>query len=230
MNLLSVNLLSEEFKSLKKFKDPILFQESPINVFDPICLVGLNGSGKSHLMEFIAESFMHCEYYIRNERIISESKDSLFFELIYSLDVGSNKEIIKVTRNKKTKIDFFKLNDQEEFEIADFNYNLIPKRIVGYSSGLNETLSAPFLEINADFAQKLSLAANNTENYHDIVDPIRMTYLDVSTNLILVIINLIYETEKSKLASYCHLKKLKSFNIEIDRDIRVKVNKIPRLV
>ncbi|SFS44120.1 restriction system-associated AAA family ATPase [Zhouia amylolytica] len=224
MNLLSVNLLSEEFKSLKKFEEPIIFEESPSNVFDPICFVGLNGSGKSHLMEFIAESFMHCEFYLRNEKIISESKNPLFFELIYSLNAGSKKEVVKVRRDKKTKIDFLRLNDKEEFENVDLNYNLIPKRIVGYSSGLNETLSAPFLEINADFSQKLSTAANTKENYNDIVDPVRMTYLDSSTNLILVIINLIYQPDESKLASYCHLQKLKHFSIEIDRNIRVKVN------
>jgi restriction system-associated AAA family ATPase len=223
MNLLSINLLSESFKSLNKFSEPVNFDESPKDVFDPICLVGLNGSGKSHFMELIAECFMICESYVRNSKVPSNEKNPLLFEIIYSLDFSGEREIIKIVRAKKSTLQFYKKNEDTFVEEKDIYYNLLPKRIIGYSSGLNETLSSPFLELNADFSKKISTAANKKEKYHDIIDPIRMTYLDASSNLILVLINLIYEPNNSTLTEYCHLTGLKKFDIEIDRNIRVKV-------
>lgn len=224
MNLLSVNLLSDNFKSLKKFEKPILFDESPLNTFDPICLVGLNGSGKSHFMELIAECFMLSEYYGINEKFPSFENVPLLFEIEYSLNASEIPIYIKISRTIDKKISQYRKTDiEEEYEEVDFSNSLLPKKIIGYSSGLNETLSSPFSQLLDDFSLKVSIAANKEELYHSIIDPIKMIYLEASTNLLLVITNLIYFQEESILTKYTKLKGLKSFKIEVNKDIKVKV-------
>ena len=162
MNLLSVNLLSDNFKSLKKFEKPIFFDESPLNTFDPICLVGLNGSGKSHFMELIAECFMLSEYYGINKKFPTFENEPLLFQIEYSLNASETPIYIKIARTKDKIISLYKKTDiEEEYELVDFTNNLLPKKIIGYSSGLNETLSSPFSQLLDDFSSKVSKAAKN---------------------------------------------------------------------
>ncbi|MFH6999768.1 AAA family ATPase [Flavobacterium sp. FlaQc-57] len=224
MNLLSVNLVSDSFKSLKKFEKPIFFDESPLNTFDPICLVGLNGSGKSHFVELIAECFMLAEYYGLNKKFPSFENVPLLFEIEYSLNASERPIYIKISRPKANLIiKYRKDNIDEEYIEVSYDNNLLPKKIIGYSSGLNETLSSPFSQLLDDFSSKISSAANNDNLYHNIVEPIRMIYLESSTNLLLVITNLIYFQKESILTKYTKLKRLKSFKIEINKNIKVKV-------
>lgn len=225
MNILSIKLLSNSFKSLKKFKEPICFSESPNKTFDPICLVGLNGSGKSHFMELIAECFMLSEFYIRNNKFPSIEKKPLFFEIEYSLNISDKPEYFKLSRTNKTRLIIYKKNKEDEYsEEKKIQYNFLPKRIIGYSSGFNETLSSPFLEIMYSYSTQLSNSANNKEKYKDIIDPVRMLYLDSGTNLLLVLTNLIYKQESNVINKFTNLKKLKSFDIEINKKIRIEVN------
>ena len=224
MNLLSLNLLSDSFKSLKKFVEPIYFAESPRNTFDPICLVGLNGSGKSHFLELIAECFMVAEFYGINNKIPQFESTPLLFEIEYSLDAGVKPLYIKVSRIKKNTISLFYKNEVlDDYVESDFLVHLLPKKIIGYSSGLNETLSSSFSQLLDDFSSKVSNVAKDPALFYNIVDPIRMLYLDSDTNILLVVTNLIYFQKKSILTEYTKLKKLKSFKIEIKKDIRVLV-------
>ena len=224
MNLLSVNLLSDNFKSLKKFDEPICFDESPKNTFDPICLVGLNGSGKSHFLELIAECFMLSEFYGINGRIPKFESTTLLFEIEYSLDAGINPLYVKVSRLKKDIINLYhKNNIDDDYTESDFNIRLLPKKIIGYSSGLNETLSSSFSQLLDDFSSTVSKYANDPTMFSHTIDPIRMLYLDSDTNLLLVVTNLIYFQKESILTSYTKLKSLKSFTIEINKEIRVFV-------
>ena len=225
MNLLSIKLLSDGFKSLKKFKEPIQFDESPNKTFDPICLVGLNGSGKSHFLELIAECFMLSELYVRNKKFPSIEKEPLLYEIEYSLNIKKKSEYFKLSRTVKTKLRIYKKNKGNEYcEENDLQYNFLPKRIIGYSSGFNETLSSPFLEILDTYSTLLSNSANNKEKYNDNIDPVRMLYLDQGTNLLLVLTNLIYKQDSNVINKYTNLKKLKSFDVEINKKIRIKVN------
>lgn len=224
MNLLSVSLLSDKFKSLRKFSEPVFFDESPSGVFDPICLVGLNGSGKSHFMELIAESFMLSEYFVRYEKFPSFEGVPLLFEIEYSLDASENAQYIKIIRSKKSLFQIYIKEFGEEYkEVENINYNLLPKRIIGYSSGLNETLSSPFLQLYDEFSVEISKSAKNLANFNDIVEPVRMNYLDSGSNLLLIITNMIYFQEESVLTKYTKLKSLKRFDIEIEKNIRVNV-------
>jgi restriction system-associated AAA family ATPase len=224
MNLLSVNLLSDNFKSLKKFEEPIFFDESPLNTFDPICLVGLNGSGKSHFMELIAECFMLSEFYSINKKIPLFENIPLLFEIEYSLNASEKPIYIKISRTEnKTILQYVRNDADEDYKVVEFSNELLPKKIIGYSSGLNETLSAPFSQLLDDFSSKVSYAAHNDALYDSIVNPIRMIYLESGTNLLLVVSNLIYFQTESVLTNYTKLKRLKSFKIEINKDIRVKV-------
>src|SRR5258706_13066285 len=55
---------------------------------EPICLVGLNGSGKSNLLEVICEIFYYLDHYVLAEgRPRPKFKSEFGFEISYSLDV-----------------------------------------------------------------------------------------------------------------------------------------------
>ena len=221
MNLLSVNLLSD-FKSLKPFEERIRFDDTGLNEFDPICLVGLNGSGKSHFLELIAEGFMMAEYFVRNVKL-PQSTSPLYFEIEYSLTATGDSIYYKLSNTKKDKLKLYILQDGEYQEKHSIEYNDLPKKILGYSSGLNETLSSSFYEILNDFSEKLSSSANDPSKYYDIVDNVRMTYLDNNTNLLLVVSNLASKNSSKVIQDYTNLKGLVSFKIEINKKIRVKV-------
>ena len=111
MNLLSVYLLSD-FKSLKPFEERIRFDDTGLNEFDPICLVGLNGSGKSHFLELIAEGFMMAEYFVRNVKL-PQSTSPLYFEIEYSLTATGDSTYYKLSNTKKDKLKLYILQDDE---------------------------------------------------------------------------------------------------------------------
>ena len=63
---------TSDFKGLKKDFE-IIFDEKNDNIksFEPICFVGLNGSGKSNILEALADIFYYLENVSRQSENIS---------------------------------------------------------------------------------------------------------------------------------------------------------------
>ncbi|MDX3960572.1 hypothetical protein Q6A78_09220, partial [Aliarcobacter skirrowii] len=63
MKLMRLKLLSE-FRGLAKgFEIDFTNSENTSNSIEPICLIGLNGSGKSNVLEVISEIFFYLEMF-----------------------------------------------------------------------------------------------------------------------------------------------------------------------
>jgi predicted ATPase len=155
MKLLSITL-DGEYKGLRS--DTFDFSQSEGRL---LAFIGLNGSGKSQLLELIAESFAFLE---RKQRKDFKTKNSLGFavSLLYEINVdveqlSSNLQILvalSTTRNKPTfKVmitedsnveAFFLVND--DWQAIEFKYLQLPTYVVGYSSGLNENLQRSFMK------------------------------------------------------------------------------------
>lgn len=174
MRLLSLTL-DGQYKGSKD--QTFNFEDSDDNV---IAFIGLNGSGKSQLLELIAECFAYLE---RLQRIDFKNKGHLGFDftLIYSLS-----GYVNAAPSARAEVFGRKLRVAEGFTEPKFSVSVkgddvqpidveqadgsikidleqLPlPHIVGYSSGLNENLQRPFLKN----ANQLFKALKARARYH----------------------------------------------------------------
>ena len=176
MKLVKLTIL-EQFRSLKKIKTKngfedftILFREDEPNTnwtqFHPYCFAGLNGSGKSNVLEALANIFYHLECstlnantseYLKNDFDLKKS-DPIAYELeYYIIPKESEKKsvedyvniIIRKEKLEPPKIKITAQDQTEEFgfiEITNSIRSYLPELVIGYSSGENEILSLPFVK------------------------------------------------------------------------------------
>lgn len=151
--------IEESFRSLKENFE-LNFRDSKINGnlsnFHPFCFAGLNGSGKSNVLEALSNIFYHLECIINDYPLFAyspeESKPDVF-ELEYfiasdteSKEISSlNHIIIKKEKNAIPKIS---INGDDFVEISkSFGSSYMPDLVVAYSSGENETISLPYVKM-----------------------------------------------------------------------------------
>lgn len=163
------------FRSLKKgFEMYFLrdFHYDDATTFNPYLLAGSNGSGKSNILEALAEIFFHldCIYLGNKPDYFEKSKENPSgfnpinsrinaYELEYFTFL--DKEVFpSQEQTKKAHIQIVKThNDRPKIKWLnkeEFNPNttltqkeikaILPEYVVGYSSGNNETLSLPFFK------------------------------------------------------------------------------------
>lgn len=151
--------IGEQFRSLKENFE-LIFRDSEINEslsnFHPFCFAGLNGSGKSNVLEALSNIFYHLECIINDYPLFAyspeESKPDVF-ELEYfiasdteSKEIDSlNHIIIKKEKNTLPQIS---INGDNFIEISkSFGSSYMPDLVVAYSSGENETISLPYVKM-----------------------------------------------------------------------------------
>ncbi|MBB1195044.1 hypothetical protein DNC80_15370 [Flavobacterium sp. SOK18b] len=173
MKLVKLTIL-EKFRSLTKVngKDLVVnFREDEPNEswkeFHPYCFAGLNGSGKSNVLEALANIFYHLECctlnseysdYLKSDAFQKSKSDPIAYELeYYIIPKDSEKQsiydyvnvIIRKEKNEDPKIKI-KAQDQEEdakfHELNESIRTFLPELVIGYSSGENEILSLPFIK------------------------------------------------------------------------------------
>lgn len=202
----------------------ILFRNEQANteLFDPLCLIGPNGSGKSQLLQVIAEIFQAAfhKYLPSEER--GTPNDGLKFEIEYLVNVHNdtkNPHRVRIFRRSKGKtkqdisIEVFKEDNWEPVYDPAIIGMLLPAKVIGYTSGGNETLSLPFFSSRAGYADKVGTnALDEKKKSEKIADP-RLLLIDYSTNLEVLVANLLLNSKKinSKLLQEPNLKSLRSF-------------------
>jgi restriction system-associated AAA family ATPase len=180
MKLLKLEL-GEQFRSLHKdfnleFHKLTSKGYSSMMEFQPFCFAGLNGTGKSNVLEALASIFYHLEFCVAKFRPISFEKH---FDRkkstpdIYKLEyLISNKEddiiqdykssnLVTIIKEKneepKMTIQKYPFDDIEKARLIPFIPPIgdstisegkiyLPDLVVGYSSGENEILSLPFIK------------------------------------------------------------------------------------
>ncbi len=137
--------------------------------YSPICLVGLNGSGKSNFIELIADIFGYADRYFNSQY---ECADDLTydFEIDYQTVVHGDTYFIKLQSiNSKVKmysyqdiqyIDFLSFGNQQKNRYqamlatttVDNDYlSYLPDHVLAYSSGNNQGLSSVFAKTQLSF-------------------------------------------------------------------------------
>lgn len=204
MKLLNLHI-NQQFRSLPagfkiEFRKP---DDSEMNLHEPICLVGVNGSGKSNVLEAVAEIFYSLDQYIRNDEnhdITKFSIDNFILEYIipfpwssdyHSWGSGINfdkqKIQVRISKTENFAPVFEWINDGEIMPITESKDKALPERIVGYSSGQNELLSIPFFKSRFSFYK--SLLKEQVSIYKGSVKSSRLQYIDYEENASILLSN-----------------------------------------
>ncbi|MEF3313430.1 AAA family ATPase [Paenibacillus sp. GYB004] len=117
-------------------------------------IVGVNGSGKSILLELISNIFIEAVNQITKvnhtskiefEIIYSMVKDHMFNSALYNIrgNWGNIDRLNIKISNRENEFGMWILNDREEVKIENLNLYFVffPRRIIVYSSGHNENIS-----------------------------------------------------------------------------------------
>ena len=185
----------------------------------PQCFVGLNGSGKSNVLEVLSEIFYYLETFHKSKS--SESKEyqtSFAFEICYSLPYAITAQAVEIlsfindrTRNEKTNTLNFKITKNEGMlpdgyfylkeenvytmskdDFRDMDYYL-PYKVIAYSSGMNELISNAFIKTSMDYFDNFknkSGAAKNT-----VLSDDRFFFMDYESNKYISICNFLFDSD-----------------------------------
>lgn len=236
MKLLRLQI-NNRFRSLPEgFK--LIFRENDDNLYDnldePICLVGVNGSGKSNVLEALAEIFSYLDQtFLSYVNSHSDSPLINSFQLeyllpisfdmraiIYDFGINNDQEFIhiKIVKERDIKPSFYHvLNRVQKIISENFRY-FLPKRIIGYSSGQNELLSIPFSKIK--FRYYNTLLQEYKETYRENVEYSRMKYIDYEENYNILLSNFLMakNNEADILKETILIDEIDSFELIINRN------------
>lgn len=225
MRLLSVHIIEAETcgSLLKDFRVGFRPPGNCTGAFAPICLIGRNGAGKSQFMQVIAEMFQAAFHAVVPGEERADGNESLQFELIYALRppgedadvrVRISRKVAKAKQKPKLRIERLVNREWEECELSSSAIvNLLPAKVVGYSSGDNETLSLPFLLSRSGYANDVRNAALNKQNPSGNIPDTRLMLIDYGTHLEVLVANLLLggAAATENLLDHARLKRLHSF-------------------
>ena len=199
--------------------------DNEIPRFDPLCLIGPNGTGKSQFLQTLAEIFQAAWHACAPAEERQGLPAGHVFTAEYLVWRGKDETPthVRLSRSQsEPSIKIESLYDGEWTAHSPSNADtrtLLPSRIIGYTSGENETLSLPFFASRAGYAEEVrtrvlptrSSAQMSLEDTGDPLEP-RLMLVDYGTHLELLVANLLLGTEPQKraLLEIAKLESLKS--------------------
>lgn len=189
--------------------------------FDPLCIVGPNGSGKSQLLQVVAEIFQAAFHacLAREER--NEGNEHLLFEIEYVIRPADEADPVHV-RIARTQVGKRRVLRIERLEAGDWvdcpiaapeTHRLLPAKVIGYTSGDNETLSLPFVISRGGYASEVAARAIHGDGRDQPVPDTRLMMVDYATHLEVLVANLLLGDPSicTELLAPAGLRELDSF-------------------
>jgi restriction system-associated AAA family ATPase len=169
--------------------------------FEPFCLIGPNGTGKSQLLQVLAEIFQSVFHAtVRNEERL-EGNPTLEFEVEYVIQPPRARSHIHIriarkARSKNKAALVIQRRDRQNNWVncdltAPHTIALLPRKIVGYTSGDNETLSLPFLISRSGYADEVGRRALDRTTEGGEIPDTRLMLIDYGTHLEVLVANLL---------------------------------------
>ncbi|OOF27107.1 AAA family ATPase [Salinivibrio proteolyticus] len=146
MKLLSLKL-NGQYKGLKD--QHFDFSRTQGNI---VALIGLNGSGKSQLLELVAEIFGYLERDLRKDFKCRNWFPSLAIEICYTNQPYDSEDHVNrysVNINEQGAVTIYCddiLIDLDSDGSSGIEEQILPSQVIGYSSGLNENLQRAFMK------------------------------------------------------------------------------------
>lgn len=163
MRLLSLELIGQ-YKGLKdQYFD---FRNTEGNI---LALIGLNGSGKSQLLELIAETFAYLE---RKQREDFITRTPLPFGVNVQYIIKSQnqtEDLILVNIDKQGSVNSYQITEDGARHPLFYGAPL-PDFIVGYASGLNENLQRAFMKNSLQYFEIKRISAQRQKLLTENVD------------------------------------------------------------
>ena len=190
--------------------------------FDPLCLIGPNGAGKSQFLQMIAEIFQSVFYVCIREEERIEGNPDLQFEIEYLIHPEDDQipVCVRISReavDRKRPLLIIQRRDEYDWIDCDLyspeTHALLPQKIVGYTSGDNETLSLPFLVSRSGYADEVGRRALNIATRSQSVPDTRLMLIDYATHLEVLVANLLLGevSQRHALLKEAKLQDLHSF-------------------
>lgn len=206
--------------------------------FAPLCLVGPNGAGKSQFLQVVAEAFQTVFHACVEDEERAKGNEDLQFEIEYAIRPAHARKplVIRLSRRGEGKRrPILKIERKDGLEWVDCPVDksatrgLLPSRIIGYTSGDNETLSLPFLVSRSGYADAVGKQALNRDPSAQAkpIPDTRLMLVDYGTHLEVLVANLILGSaaEREALLRDAKLKEIHSFRCVIQLAHRA----VPRL-
>ena len=220
MRLLSLTI-EGSYKSLNsfeyQFREGIGGGEGATGI-EPVCFVGLNGSGKSNIIEALSEIFcfldLVCLDYVETPNWAKKSP--LTFKLSYSLKVKT-KEHIVVVEADKGQIPTISLDDGRIISWPTEMAIWLPHRVLGYSSGHNETISFPYLRNQGFYADEIAKSALSSTKDVDVPHT-KTLLMDYESNVLILLANVLFQSHRKRkiFEEHLRIKDISSFRIIVE--------------
>jgi restriction system-associated AAA family ATPase len=206
--------------------------------FQPLCILGPNGAGKSQFLQVIAEAFQVGFNACTPEEESSKGNEDLQFEIEYSIcPEGSDERVlVRLSRvgvgKRRPPVRVERKKGDAWIDCpaaAQSTRELLPSKLIGYTSGGNETLSLPFLVSRSGYANAVGKQALESASLLDVrpVPDTRLMLVDYGTHLEVLVANLLLGSaeEHSGLLRDAKLSDIHSFRCVIQLAHRA----VPRL-
>lgn len=222
MKLLSLKIQSQ-FRSLAPGFEAKFHQQDNFEAmtqFNPFCLVGLNGCGKSNILEALSQIFYHLELCVgkhlpsalREKNIFDSRKCAVDAFTLKYLTLGNRKaeaneqHAVVITIEKKAgeapmmsvmplygAAPAMRFNlEKSPVGITSMAKSFLPQYVVAYSSGENETLSIPF--IKSRFIHLFEFQENIVNDVVDYSSPENsLIYVDSNMSQAILLCCLLFE-------------------------------------
>lgn len=206
--------------------------------FDPLCLIGPNGAGKSQFLQVLSEIFQSIYHSCVPSEERVEGNIDLQFEIEYLIRLESQNSPVHVRvsrraadRSRPTILLHLKENGEWNLQTltAPETLKLLPQKVVGYTSGGNETFSLPFLVSRSGYADEVGRTALDEQTRDNEVPDTRLMLIDYETHLEVLVSNLLMNDDKQlrALLQDARLKDIHSFRCIVQLAHRA-VPKAPR--
>jgi energy-coupling factor transporter ATP-binding protein EcfA2 len=177
--------------------------------FEPLCLIGPNGAGKSQFLQVLAEIFQAVFHAVVPEEERIEGNSTLQFEVEYLIRPrGADSDVhVRIARiaegRRKPAVVIQKKVDGDWVRCDLTNHDtiaLLPPKVVGYTSGDNETLSLPFLLSRGGYADAVGRRALTEEGDQGGIPDTRLLLIDYGTHLEVLVANLLLGANEQRTA------------------------------